>query len=657
MLHSVSGAVCLSTPLFDVPPSLIEEFCKILDCSDGRLGWRGLAERVLPNWLEVRYFERLSEQGKSQTRELLWQWAQRNKTVGDLLLVLKDMGHQRAISLFMQGDSVSFSVPKVCDLVKPETNPAQTRCSKGDNNVFSPVDYKPPCTAPTVNLHQDDSAIQLTDPKVIAEATQNFHSDQKIGEGMFSEIYKGVIQNKLFAIKVLKQEKQSDWKKLWQVFLSEVEVLLMYRHPHILELVGYCSDEERYCLVYPFMQNGSLHTKLQCKDKTMGLPWQLRLNIIKGIAKAVHFLHTAQPCSVICGNITSANILLNEYFEPKLTDFALARLRPHTANQSCTITLDSDTRQMMGYWPEEYIRDGKLSVKLDVFSFGVVILEVLTGKKPVLEDPKYTLLRNLVTETVKENGSVDNCLPLLDEKAGAWPHLVSLRLFSLALECTSSRVKTRPIMKTVSKALEELSIMCYETDDQPRTLKETVSPVSTDLHRRHPVENDEIQDSPLKWAGPNKPPPNQHIQGRERSVPCECSQSEVTFIGITGCQNATPSKSPLNVCVVGQDEKNSWLPKSFQNVWGPVECSCTAENSKEECLECRANGFLSNTPVSGSDCEYSMVVENTAKVKFMNKIQRYKQGELTSEELLSITPVYQEIETVSSSNLPTEEED
>ncbi|KAG2469181.1 HELB helicase, partial [Polypterus senegalus] len=440
MLHSVSGAVCLSTPLFDVPPSLIEEFCKILDCSDGRLGWRGLA--------------------------------------------------------------------------------------------------------PTVNLHQDDSAIQLTDPKVIAEATQNFHSDQKIGEGMFSEIYKGVIQNKLFAIKVLKQEKQSDWKKLWQVFLSEVEVLLMYRHPHILELVGYCSDEERYCLVYPFMQNGSLHTKLQCKDKTMGLPWQLRLNIIKGIAKAVHFLHTAQPCSVICGNITSANILLNEYFEPKLTDFALARLRPHTANQSCTITLDSDTRQMMGYWPEEYIRDGKLSVKLDVFSFGVV-----------------------------------------------------------------------------SKALEELSIMCYETDDQPRTLKETVSPVSTDLHRRHPVENDEIQDSPLKWAGPNKPPPNQHIQGRERSVPCECSQSEVTFIGITGCQNATPSKSPLNVCVVGQDEKNSWLPKSFQNVWGPVECSCTAENS--------------------SDCEYSMVVENTAKVKFMNKIQRYKQGELTSEELLSITPVYQ----------------
>ncbi len=131
------------------------------------------------------------------------------------------------------------------------------------------------------------------------------------------------------------------------------------------------------------------------------LSWQERLNIIKGTAKAVHHLHTAQPCMVICGNITrcqceaistasrcsvmmlhwnklvlccvhSSNILLDEHLQPRLSDFGLARLRPHSVDQSCTIVMYTASHSNLGYLPEEYIRDGKLSVKLDVYSLGMV---------------------------------------------------------------------------------------------------------------------------------------------------------------------------------------------------------------------------------------------------------------------------------------------
>uniref|UniRef100_A0A4W3ITZ2 Interleukin 1 receptor associated kinase 3 n=1 Tax=Callorhinchus milii TaxID=7868 RepID=A0A4W3ITZ2_CALMI len=139
-----------STPILDVAPSLMEKLCQIMDSHDGSLGWRGLAERISTDWLEFRTIERFAEQGKSRTGELLWMWGLKNKTVGDLLQLLHDMDQQRAIHLFVQKD------------VKPRS-------------LFTYED--------------------------IALATRKFHHDFKIGEGAFSEVYKTVIQNKIFAVK------------------------------------------------------------------------------------------------------------------------------------------------------------------------------------------------------------------------------------------------------------------------------------------------------------------------------------------------------------------------------------------------------------------------------------------------------------------------
>ncbi|XP_041114219.1 interleukin-1 receptor-associated kinase 3 isoform X2 [Polyodon spathula] len=585
-----------STSLFDVPPSVIERFCKILDSSDGDLGWRGLAERMLPDWLEVRRLERMSEQGKSRTRELLWSWAQRNGTVGDLMHILQDMDHQRAIQLFKQQGLTAASSPW---RLKAGEISDHRGCYQMGNNADAWELADESRARPGA---KQQPLISYPD---IIEGTRNFHQDLKIGEGTFSEVYKAVMRNQTYAVKLFKQGKQTEWKKLWKLFMSEINVLLLYHHPHIVELSGYCSDSGSYCLVYPYMHNGSLHSRLHCSsDKPTFLPWETRLNIVKGTAQAIQYLHTAQPCAVICGNITSANILLDERFEPKLCDFGMASLRPHSVNQSCTIILDPGTRRAWGYQPEEYIRDGKLSVKLDVYSFGVVIMEVLSGRRAMQEGPRHTLLRDLVTEAVERSGGVDSCLQFLDERAGSWPHAVSLKLFHLAIDCTASRARVRPLMTTVLEVLSELNPACYSAEDQPHTLKDMEAPPLTYGHVRMslPVENDEIQDFPFQTPELNTDGSRQREQRRAQKSPCECSQSEVTFRGSDSGMNAKGSEA-----IASESPYSVWrflLPESRAEDWpasqrlpGPccsraVECSCASEEAGGECEECKASGFL-----------------------------------------------------------------
>ncbi|KAK1166760.1 interleukin-1 receptor-associated kinase 3 [Acipenser oxyrinchus oxyrinchus] len=597
-----------STSLFDVPPLMIEQFCKILDSSDGDLGWRGLAERILPDWLEVRRVERMSEQGKSRTRELLWSWAQRNGTVGDLVHILQEMDHQRAIQVFRQQGLTSASSPWRCDQLKAGEISDHRECYQMVNNADA---WELAYESHARSGAKQQSLISYPD---IIEGTRNFHQDLKIGEGAFSEVYRAVMRNQTYAVKLFKQGKQTEWKKLWKLFMSEINVLILYHHPHIIELSGYCSDNGSYCLVYPYMHNGSLHSRLHCPpDKPTLLPWETRLNVVKGTAQAIQYLHTAQPCAVICGNITSANILLDERFEPKLCDFGMASLRPHTFNQSSTISLDPGTRRAWGYQPEEYIRDGKLSVKLDVYSFGVVIMEVLSGRRAVQEGPRHTLLRDLVTEAVEGSGGVDSCLQFLDERAGSWPHAVSLKLFHLAINCTASRARVRPLMKTVLDVLSELNPACYSAEDQPHTLKDMEPPPLTyaQPHMSLPVENDEIQDFHFQTPELNTDGSHQREQGRAQKSPCECSQSQVMFRESDTGKNAKGSEA-----IAGKSPNSVWrflLPGSggedrpvSQRLPGPycsraVECSCASGEAGGECEECRASGFLLTTPVTPRD--------------------------------------------------------
>uniref|UniRef100_A0A8D1NMN4 Interleukin-1 receptor-associated kinase 3 n=1 Tax=Sus scrofa TaxID=9823 RepID=A0A8D1NMN4_PIG len=544
------GALSAHTLLFDMPPTLLGEFCAVLDSCDGALGWRGLAERLSSSWLDVRHIEKYVDQGKSGTRELLWSWAQKNKTIGDLLQVLQEMGHHRAIHLI-----ANYGI-----LLK--------------------------------------SSISFQN---IIEGTKNFHQDFLIGEGEIFEVYRVEIQNRTYAIKLFKQEKKMQCKKQWKSFLSELEVLLLFHHPNILELVAYFTKSEKFCLVYPYMRNGSLFDRLQCVDNTAPLSWHVRISVLIGTAKAIQYLHSREPCSVICGSVSSANILLDDQFQPKLTDFAMAHFRPHLEHQSSTISLASSSSKHLWYMPEEYIRQGKLSIKTDVYSFGIVIMEVLTGCKVVLDEPKHIQLRDLLIELMEKRG-LDSCISFLDKKVHPCPQNFSAKLFSLAGQCAATRAKLRPSMDEVLTVLESSQASLYFAEDPPTSLKSfrSPSPLFFDNVPSIPVEDDENQNNPSL--------PHDTGLRKDRlaqKTPFECSQSEVTYLGFDRKSGTKRNEDACNAASFPCEESSSseHAASSKDSRASPVPMDSSAEVPGHSCRSSRSVQTSSSSEVSWSECE------------------------------------------------------
>lgn len=531
------------TFLYDVPPEVVDRFCRIMDSGEDRFGWRALAARVFSSWLEVRMLERTEATGRSPTRELLWSWAQQNSRVQDLVKVLQDMGHLRALELFLgqtQGQLQANERPEPLPLRSQHAECTGRRSGAPEEESLQ-LEASPsrPALSPMRPTGENQPpSISFQD---IIEGTRDFHPEMRISESRFSEVYRAQVGNKEVAVKLFKKINQASWKTLWDIFRKEMEVHHLHQHPNILELWGCFSDEVRYCLVYPYLPSGSLFYRLHTQDE-QPLSWLERLAIIKGIAKALHHLHTAQPCPVICGNISSDNILLDDALQPKLSNFGSARLSPPSANQSGTIVVDKSSHSNLGYLPEEYIRDGKLSFSLDVYSFGMVIMETLTGRKVIEDVPKQTLLRDVLVSEVEDSGGVDSCLQFLDAKAGQMPTAMALSLLRLAFDCTAIRPRSRPSMENVLVVLSQLlPPPCCPPSEQPCSLDDR--PLSMQHEEQHSLPGS------LKQAGP-----------------CECSQSEVTYLSDTGGAQAA-------------DLYSSW----------PVECSCLAEAGGLLCEDCRAS--------------------------------------------------------------------
>ncbi|XP_067283212.1 interleukin-1 receptor-associated kinase 3 isoform X2 [Pseudorasbora parva] len=575
--------------------------------------------------LEVRCTEMYVAAGKSPTQELMWSWAQQNKRVGDLLKVLDEMGHARATSLFQSQD--------LC-MQKSSSPPLfATHLSNTEKSCQTAAAFHPESIS--VQGEKQKSFITYSD---VIEGTRHFHQDLKIGESVFAEVFRGRWGNRSFAVKVFKQENKANWKMLWEKFTKEIEVLQLYQHPNILELWGSFSETDRFCLVYPYLHNGSLFHRLHEEVKSP-LSWQERLNIIKGTAKAVHHLHTAQPCMVICGNITSSNILLDGHLQPKLSDFGLARLRPHSVNQSCTIVIDTGSHSNLGYLPEEYIRDGKLSVKLDVYSLGMVILETCTGQKVKQETAKNVFLRDVLHAEFEEKGSVDACLRFLDPKVEHWLPAVALSLLRIGLECTVCRIRVRPTMEMVLQRLSQLLPMPAPTEDQPHTLDDRIflqwpyNGYSPGLSL--PIEDDEMYSLPVEPRVP------------KLAEPCECSQSEVTFLSLRDpdLSHSLRESRQDNDGVVSASQNLQADSAPRLDLYGswPVECSCTAGTGEQGCEDCCANGFSQSVlyaTIDDDDDDDALHPQddiiNPAKEKMKNKIHLYNQGLIKTEELLSL---------------------
>nr|DBA31093.1 TPA: hypothetical protein GDO54_007001 [Pyxicephalus adspersus] len=473
-------------------------FC-ILIFSHALYVW--LTERLSSDWRDFRKIERYAEQGKSRTKELVWSWAHKNKTVGDLLTVLQEMGQQRAISLFRE------------------------------INAPSPISLQE-----------------------IKQGTKNFSKDFLIGEGQFFDVYKADIRKQICVVKLLKQVKKKLNELQRTVTLSFIKTFYLIQHQNVLELLGYVRADEATCLVYPNLEHGSLFRRLHYSDKNPPLSWNVRYNILVKVAQAIHHLHTISPCPVICGNITSKNILLDQHFQPKLSDFAMVHLRSYLINHIKTIKMDHATLMFLGYLPEEYIRRGDLSVKTDVYSYGI---------------------REIFWEQMEKHG-IDSLVQLKDMKVSKFPCSVMTNLLGVSIDSTAVRARQRPTMNEVLERIESCMDSEKFTEDQPKPLI-SIPPSIWPLHESHskvPVEMDETMDNCI------------HIYERNET---KCGQSEIAFVGNTRKDRAEEKLSSvfMQSKVVSA---NDFLHKPFTS--RPVECSCSSgPYNTSFCEECIANGF------------------------------------------------------------------
>lgn len=207
----------------------------------------------------------------------------------------------------------------------------------------------------------------------LRSATNNFHPDNKLGQGGFGAVYKGVLQDGSFvAIKELSAGSMQGQEE----FMNEVNLITGVQHRNLVKLKGCCLEGDQPVLVYEYLENRSLDKILFEPCDTIFLDWPTRFNIIVGIARGLAYLHEESQTRIIHRDIKASNILLDTKLQPKIADFGLARL--FVEDTSHITTRVAGTR---GYMAPEYAYRGKLTVKADVYSFGIVVLEIVSGRK------------------------------------------------------------------------------------------------------------------------------------------------------------------------------------------------------------------------------------------------------------------------------------
>ncbi|XXG48314.1 hypothetical protein AAC387_Pa02g2799 [Persea americana] len=290
----------------------------------------------------------------------------------------------------------------------------------------------------------------------IEKATDNFNSTRVLGEGGFGLVYRGILEDGMkVAVKVLKRDDHQGGRE----FMAEVEMLSRLHHRNLVKLIGICTEEHSRCLVYELIPNGSVESHLHGEDKeTSPLDWHARMKIALGSARGLAYLHEDSSPRVIHRDFKSSNILLENDFTPKVSDFGLAR----TALDGGSERISTRVMGTFGYVAPEYAMTGHLLVKSDVYSYGVVLLELLTGRKPIdMSQPPGQ--ENLVTWARPFLTSKEGLETIIDQALGSdFPFDSVAKVAAIASMCVQPEVSHRPFMGEVVQALQLVYNECNE---------------------------------------------------------------------------------------------------------------------------------------------------------------------------------------------------
>ncbi|KAL1201737.1 Protein STRUBBELIG-RECEPTOR FAMILY 8 [Cardamine amara subsp. amara] len=282
-------------------------------------------------------------------------------------------------------------------------------------------------------------------------ATNSFSQENIIGEGSLGRVYRAEFPNgKIMAIKKIDNAALSLQEE--DNFLEAISNMSRLRHPNIVPLAGYCTEHGQRLLVYEYVGNGNLDDMLHMNDdRSMALTWNARVKVALGTAKALEYLHEVCLPSIVHRNFKSANILLDDELNPHLSDCGLAALTPNTERQVSTQVVGS-----FGYSAPEFALSGIYTVKSDVYTFGVVMLELLTGRKP-LDSSRTRAEQSLVRWATPQLHDIDALSKMVDPSLnGMYPAKSLSRFADIIALCIQPEPEFRPPMSEVVQQLVRL---------------------------------------------------------------------------------------------------------------------------------------------------------------------------------------------------------
>ncbi|KAJ8549700.1 hypothetical protein K7X08_033407 [Anisodus acutangulus] len=289
------------------------------------------------------------------------------------------------------------------------------------------------------------------DFSTIRAATDNFSNANKLGQGGFGPVYKGKLSNgQEVAVKRLSADSgQGDLE-----FKNEVLLVARLQHRNLVRLLGFCLDGTERLLVYEFVPNASLDHFLFDSVKRRQLDWERRSKIIGGVARGILYLHEDSRLRIIHRDLKASNVLLDAEMNPKISDFGMARLFTLDETQGSTNRIVGT----YGYMAPEYAMHGQFSVKSDVFSFGVLVLEILSGQKNTCfrNGESVEDLLNYAWSNWRKGTAIEFIDPMLKGSSGLVRDII--RCIHIALLCVQENVADRPTMAAVVIMLSSLSL-------------------------------------------------------------------------------------------------------------------------------------------------------------------------------------------------------
>uniref|UniRef100_J3M106 Protein kinase domain-containing protein n=2 Tax=Oryza brachyantha TaxID=4533 RepID=J3M106_ORYBR len=341
----------------------------------------------------------------------------------------------------------------------------------------------------------EDSSAKIFSAEELKTATDNYNESRILGRGGSGMVYKGVLPNNtVVAIKksILFDESQVDQ------FVNEITILSQIDHPNVVKLLGCCLETKVPLLVYEFIPNGTLFQHIHNRSS---LTWEDCLRIAEETAEALAYLHSTSSTPIIHRDIKSSNILLDENFVAKISDFGASRSVPF--DQTHVTTLIQGT---IGYLDPEYFQSGKLTKKSDVYSFGVVLAELLTRQKPISASrPEESCnLAMYIVILFNERRLLEEIEPRILAEAGEEQIYA---VAQLSVRCLNLKGEERPAMREVASVLHELRESFIEeqtsrrSDDSMQMINEQVS-VQTTHGEARPISSLQSSEETTQYSMP-----------------------------------------------------------------------------------------------------------------------------------------------------------